>query len=165
MGKKKKKTGEASTDSATAASTSPAVDDTGAATTTTTTTSTTASTPAAPKVVNVWNNDFNKMKIQAIPKDIPSSLIVCPDGLGQKVAAGHKFAFGIYTSTDKEDQLGRRAIAHQDIQPGTLLLKERGQPWVVHKEHKDKVCHYCAKVSDLLIWRDSCHVSIAVQQS
>lgn len=28
---------------------------------------------------------------------------------------------------------------------GTQLLKERAQTWIIHQEHKDKVCHNCSK--------------------
>ena len=157
--------------------------------------------PAVVAVAQPWASNYDAMKLWPIQQD--HSLFQATDSLADKVnqsvgaaapssdaaaastpaaaasgaAAVARFQFGIYNS--KQDDAGRRAIAHGHIaagqrarkqalpvrsapslasfvsrcclflpalslSPGTLLLRERGQPWITHAEHADKVCHACA---------------------
>ena len=144
MGKKKKSSntaaaGESTTDAPSSASSTP-------------TPSTTAA--AIPPVTQPWTSNYEAMKLTPIVAD--PNLFLANDSLAKKVNqhseavaatssssnTSRRFQFGIYDS--KADTVGRRAIALRAIKAGTLLLSERGQPWITHEEHVDKVCHQCA---------------------
>ncbi len=108
--------------------------------------------PAVAPVTQPWPSNYSSMKLFPIQQD--TSLFRVTDSLASKVndsidraaaaaaAAPGRFLFGIYDS--KADTVGRRAVAEESIPEGTLMLREAAQPWFVHAEHVDKVCHQCA---------------------
>jgi hypothetical protein len=167
MGKKKKASGAAAAAPVSNEATSGT--DPSAAPTAARTAAVPSAAPSAP-VPQPWASNYEAMKIVPIPAHIDPNLFRATDSLCDKVnraafsdsnkpaasasvaassspsaaaaPASRRWLFGIYNSN--ADAAGRRALALEAIPEGTLLLRERGQPWLTHAEHADKVCHECA---------------------
>src|SRR4051812_36038407 len=81
-------------------------------------------------------DNIKLVKLGAIPT-------AASDGSLVKKVNSNQDKFAFFLAHHKE--AGRMAVANRELAPGTLLLREEGFPWIVHRSYLASVCHHCAQ--------------------